>query len=332
VSHALASAMGRGYCALMRFDNDVTLQVGTTYPLFSAPMGWVARPELVAAMSEAGGLGLVPGSLPVPQVRDDIRRARELTARPIGVNIPIAFARDPAIVDMIVGEGIGFVTTSAGSPAKYTPVLKEAGLTVYHVVPTLEAALKAVDAGVDGLVVEGAEGAGFKNPAEVSTMVLVPLVASRVSVPVVAAGGVVDGASLLAAFALGAQGAQMGTRMLATHESGVHPDVKASVLAAGAGDTMMLNRSTGRPMRVLRTATAEAADGSDAGPLLQRVLETYHQGDLEASLQQLGQVAGRVEEVLSVAEVVRRTVAEFEALLDGLGRHHLEAAAEPVAG
>jgi enoyl-[acyl-carrier protein] reductase II len=316
----------------MIFDNDVTNQLGVEIPVLSAPMGWVARPELVAAVSAAGAMGLVPGSLPVEQVRDDIRRVRDLTDKPIGVNIPIAFAKDPAIVDMIVGEGIGFVTTSAGSPGRFTSILKDAGLTVYHVVPTLGTALKAVDAGVDGLVVEGSEGAGFKSPHEVSSMVLLPLITSRVDVPVVAAGGIVDGASLLAAFALGAQGAQMGTRMLASRESAVHTHVKEAVLSASETDTMMLNRSSGRPMRVLRTATATALDEdpeATAGPLLSRILETYEHGDLEASLAQLGQAAGRIDEVLAAAEIIRRTTSEFEQILAGLAARH--ATGRPVA-
>ncbi|MET0448616.1 MAG: nitronate monooxygenase [Aeromicrobium sp.] len=309
----------------MPFDNDVTNQLGVEIPLFSAPMGWVARPELVAAVSAAGAMGLVPGSLPVEHVRDDIHRVRDLTDKPIGVNIPIAFARDPAIIDMIVSEGIGFVTTSAGSPGKYTPALKDAGLIVYHVVPTLEAALKSIDAGVDGLVVEGSEGAGFKSPHEVSSMVLLPLITSRVDVPVIAAGGIVDGKSLLAAFALGAQGAQMGTRMLASRESAVHANVKDAVLTASETDTMMLNRSSGKPMRVLRTASATALDedpDATAGPLLSRILETYEDGDLEASLAQLGQAAGRIDEVLAAAEIIRRTTTEFEQILERLAASH----------
>jgi enoyl-[acyl-carrier protein] reductase II len=226
----------------------------------------------------------------------------------------------------VVDAGIRFVTTSAGSPDRYTPLLKDAGLTVFHVVPTLAAARKAVDAGVDGLVVEGVEGAGFKSPHEVAAMVLLPLVTGAVDVPVVAAGGIVDGATLLAAFALGAEGAQMGTRMLASAESAVHGNVKDAVLRATETDTVLLNRERRRPMRVLRTdlvASAEADPGTDPTPLLGRILETYRDGDLEASLQQLGQVAGRIDEVLPAAEIVRRTMAEFEALLGALAARHL---------
>ena len=288
-------------------------------------MGWVARPDLVAAVSEAGGMGLVPGSLAVDQVRADIARTRDLTDRPIGVNIPIAFAKDPAVVDAVVDAGIRFVTTSAGSPEKYTPLLKEAGLTVFHVVPTLYAARKAVDAGVDGLVVEGVEGAGFKSPHEVASMVLLPMITRSLDVPVVAAGGIVDGASMLAAFALGAEGVQMGTRMLASAESGVHDNVKDAVLRATETDTVLLNRHNRKPMRVLRTdlVAQVEADLSDPIPLLLKVRDTYDGGDLSASLQQLGQVAGRIEEILPVAEIIRRTVAEFEELLDALADRHL---------
>jgi enoyl-[acyl-carrier protein] reductase II len=320
----------------MQCDTRVTRMLGIDVPILSAPMGWVARPDLVAAVSEAGGMGLVPGSLSIEQVRRDIARTQELTDRPIGVNIPIAFAKDPAIIDVVVDAGIRFITTSAGSPEKYTPLLKDAGLTVFHVVPTLHAARKAVDAGVDGLVVEGVEGAGFKSPHEVASMVLLPLVARELDVPIVAAGGIVDGASLLAAFALGAEGAQMGTRMLASAESGVHDNVKDAVLRATETDTVLLNRHNRRPMRVLRTDLVGSVEHDlsvDPTPLLLRVRETYQGGDLSASLQQLGQVAGRIDEILPAAEIIRRTMSEFEHLLTALADRHLlgrDPAGEPA--
>jgi enoyl-[acyl-carrier protein] reductase II len=318
----------------MKSDTRVTRMLGIDVPIFSAPMGWVARPDLVAAVSEAGGMGLVPGSLSVAQVRDDIARTQGLTDKPIGVNIPIAFAKDPAVIDVVVDAGIRFITTSAGSPDRYTPLLKDAGLTVFHVVPTLHAARKAVDAGVDGLVVEGVEGAGFKSPHEVASMVLLPMVTREVDVPVVAAGGITDGASLLAAFALGAEGAQMGTRMLASVESGVHDNVKDAVLRASETDTTLLNRHNRKPMRVLRSDLVNTleADAADPVPLLLRVRDTYERGDLEASIQQLGQVAGRITEILPVTEIIRRTMSEFEQLLGALAERHLSdtPAAAPV--
>lgn len=300
------------------FGNRVTDHLGVAVPVLSAPMGWVARARLVAAVSESGGMGLVPGSLDLRTVEQDLAEARELTSRPIGVNLPLAFVQDAAIIQLIADAGVTFVTTSAGSPTTYIEALKGIGATVYHVVPTAAAATKAVAAGVDGLVVEGSEGGGFKNPAEVSTMVLVPLLADRFDLPIVAAGGIVDGRSMLAAMALGAEGVQMGTRMLASHESGVHVAVKDAIVGASETDTFMLNRAIGRPMRVLRTATSSAADGEDVRPLLARIRETYHDGDLEASLLQAGQASGRISSLESVEDILRVTVESFDDRLRAL--------------
>lgn len=300
--------------------------IGVDIPILSAPMGFVAKPDLVAAVSNAGAMGLVPGSLGPDVVREDVKRVRDLTDKPFGINIPIAFMSDPAIIDMIVEEGIEFVTTSAGSPAKFTSILKDAGRIVFHVVPTLGSARKAVDAGVDGLVVEGAEGAGFKNPRDVATMVLLPLIASRLDVPIVAAGGIADGVSMAAAFALGAEGVQMGTRMVASAESPVHVNMKRAVVAAEETDTLMVNRHNGKPVRVLRTektSAMEFATDGDAMAELATILDLYERGDLEASLPQLGQVAGRIDEILSATEIVARTVAEFEATLRGLADRYV---------
>ena len=183
---------------------------------------------------------------------------RELTDRPFGVNIAQAFVRDPAIAEFVIDQGVKFVTTSAGSPTKYTGILKEAGLTVYHVVPTLAAALKAVDAGVDGLVVEGGEGGGFKSPTPVATMVLLPLVRSKVDVPIIAAGGITDGYTMAAAFALGAEGVQMGTRMVSAAESPVHQNWKQAIIDAAETDTLFLNQRHSPALRALRTDRTEA--------------------------------------------------------------------------
>lgn len=159
-------------------------------PIVQAPMGWIARSQLASAVSNAGGLGIVETSSgELDAIRVEIRRMRELTDKPFGVNIAQAFVRDPGIVNFVIDQGVKFVTTSAGSPERYTEQIKAAGLTVFHVVPSLSAARKAVDCGVDGLIVEGGEGGGFKNPREVASIVLLPLVRSRVDVPIVAAGG-----------------------------------------------------------------------------------------------------------------------------------------------
>jgi enoyl-[acyl-carrier protein] reductase II len=310
------------------FDNRVTRLLGVDIPIVQAPMGYIAKPRLVAAVADAGAVGLVPGSLGLEEVRADIRRTRELTDRAFGVNLPIAFVRDPAIVEMIVEEGIEFVTTSAGSPAKYTPVLKDAGLIVFHVVPSLIGALKAIDAGVDGLVVEGSEGAGFKNPREVSTMVLLPLVCSRVDVPVIAAGGIADGVSMAAAFALGAEGVQMGTRMMASVESPVHDNMKQAVVGAAETDTLLINRFKGRPVRVMRTETTSAFEFDQEGDpmaLLGGIMDLYQNGNMEGSLPQAGQVVGRIEGVLPAAEIIERTITEFRSVIGRLADRYLPA-------
>src|SRR6478672_8724716 len=189
------------------FDNRVTHDLGVDIPIVQAPMGWIARSQLASAVSRAGACGIIETSSgELDAIKDEIRKMRDLTDKPFGVNIAQAFVRDPGIVDFVIDQGIEFVTTSAGSPVRYTAQIKAAGLTVFHVVPTLHGALKAVEAGVDGLVVEGGEGGGFKNPRDVASMVLLPLVRSKVDVPIIAAGGICDGPTMAAAFALGAEG------------------------------------------------------------------------------------------------------------------------------
>ena len=312
----------------MAFNNRVTRMFGVEIPIVQAPMGFIAKPALVSAVANAGAIGLVPGSLGIDEVREDIRRTRDLTDKPFGVNLPIAFVQDIRIIDMIVEEGIRFVTTSAGSPEKHTKTLKAAGLTVFHVVPSLKGALKAVESGVDGLVVEGSEGAGFKNPRDVTSMVLLPLIASRVGVPIIAAGGIADGRSMAAAFALGAEGVQMGTRMVATVESPVHQNMKQAVVDAEETDTMMINQHNGRPVRVLRTAATAPFELSNEGnpmALLPLTLEMYQNGDLNSGLPQLGQVAGRIEAIQTAADIIRQTVDEFQATLHSLADSYVKA-------
>jgi len=252
---------------------------------------------------------------------------RDLTDRPFGVNIAQAFVRDPGIVDFVAGQGVRFVTTSAGDPTRYTPALKAAGLTVFHVVPSLRGALKAVDAGVDGLVVEGGEGGGFKNPRDVSTMVLLPLVASRVQVPIIAAGGMLDGATMAAAFALGAEGIQMGTRMVSSLESPVHENWKRAVVSAAETDTVFLNRRIGPGLRALRTKRSESLEYAEHNAMAEfgdreRVMRLYFGGDLEASIALSGQVAGRIDAVRPVADILRETAADCLSTLSRLAARY----------
>lgn len=300
----------------MTIKNRITDMLGVEYPIVQAPMGWIARSQLASAVSNAGGMGIIEtssGELDV--IKGEIAKMRTLTKKPFGVNIAQAFVRDPGIVNFVVDQGIKFVTTSAGDPQKYCAELKEAGLTVFHVVPSLKAALRAVECGVDGLVVEGGEGGGFKNPREVSTMVLLPLVCENVKVPVVAAGGMVDGRTMAAAFMLGAEGIQMGTRMVSSAESPVHMNWKNAILSAHETDTVFLNRfGPGPALRALRTDKTTRIEKEPPPNIMAefgKATDLYFGGDMEASIALSGQVAGRIDTIKPVAQVIRETVTEF---------------------
>jgi enoyl-[acyl-carrier protein] reductase II len=195
--------------------NRITDLLGVKYPIVQAPMGWIARAQLASAVSNAGGLGIIETSSgQLDEVREEVKKMKGLTDKPWGINVAQAFVRDPDIVAFVADQGVRFVTTSAGDPNRYCDALKSKGLTVFHVVPSLAAAQKAIEAGVDGLVVEGGEGGGFKNSREVATMVLLPLVCSKVKVPVIAAGGIADARGVAAVLALAACAAQIGTAYL----------------------------------------------------------------------------------------------------------------------
>lgn len=294
--------------------NRVSRDLGVEIPIVQAPMGWIARSQLASAVSSAGACGIIETSSgELDAVKDEIRKMRDLTDKPFGVNIAQAFVRDPSIADFVIDQGVKFVTTSAGSPTKYTATLKSAGLTVYHVVPTLQAALKAVDAGVDGLVVEGGEGGGFKSPTPVSTMVLLPLIKSRVDVPIIAAGGICDGMTMAAAFALGADGVQMGTQMVAAKESPVHENWKLAIVSAAETDTVFLNARFSPALRALRTDRSAGLVGADHNVFgdFGDAQSLYFGGNMEAALALTGQVAGRIDQIRSVDEIISSTVSEF---------------------
>jgi enoyl-[acyl-carrier protein] reductase II len=298
------------------FDNRVSRHLGVDIPIVQAPMGWIARSRLASAVSRAGACGIIETSSgELDAIKDEIRLMRDLTDRPFGVNIAQAFVRDASIAEFVIDQGVQFVTTSAGSPTRYTSVLKAAGLTVYHVVPTLATALKAVDAGVDGLVVEGGEGGGFKSPTPVSTMVLLPLVRSRVDVPIIAAGGITDGMTMAAAFALGAEGVQMGTRMVSAAESPVHDNWKNAIVAAAETDTVFLNERHSPALRALRTERSEQLRHVDHNVFGEfgNAQALYFGGDMNAAIALSGQVAGRIDAIRPVADIISDTVREFSA-------------------
>ena len=288
--------------------------LGVDYPIVQAPMGYIARAQLASAVSNAGALGIIETSSgQLDQVREEVKKMRDLTDKPFGVNIAQLFVRDPGIVDFVYEQGVRFVTTSAGDPNRFTATLHDAGMTVFHVVPNLRSALKALDAGVDGIVAEGGEGGGFKNARDVSSMVLIPLVCSRVDVPVIAAGGICDGYGMAAAFALGAEGVQMGTRMVSAAESPVHENFKNAICSAQETDTVFMNRFHRPGLRALRTNFSERLEREEKVELsvLGHVLDVYFKGDMEASIALSGQVVGRIESVKPVAQIFRETLAEF---------------------
>ncbi len=297
--------------------NRVLAHTGVQYPIVQAPMGWIARSQLASAVSNAGGLGIIETSSgEVDACLAEIEKMKELTDKPFGVNLPILFIKEPRVVDLVAKSGVKFVTTSAGSPAKLLPVLKAAGLIVYHVIPNLSSALKAVDAGVDGLIVEGGEGGGFKNPDDVSTLVLLQAVREKTDVPLIAAGGICDGRGMAAAFALGAEGIQMGTRFVSSVESPVHRNYKQAIVDADDTGTVMLNRKSTPCVRALKTERAKEIDraGSFDRSLFGTVRDVYFGGDMEASLALAGQTVGLIHEVLPVAEIIGRTVAGFHSI------------------
>ncbi|MCV7384682.1 NAD(P)H-dependent flavin oxidoreductase [Mycolicibacter longobardus] len=296
--------------------NRIQSLLGVQYPVVQAPMTYIARAELAAAVSEAGGLGVIETL--TPEGRADLRRVHELTDKPVAANLMIqGWKKDPSIVDKLAEAGVRHVFTSAGDPALFTKLLHDAGMTVVHVVGSLKGAHKAAEAGVDALVVEGVEGGGFKSLLGASTMVLLPLIAENVNLPIIAAGGICDARSAAAALVLGAEGVQMGTRMLASQESMVHTNFKDAIVAANDAGTVLLDIPGNPTMRVLRTGLAARVAAHDpTAQLLGKVTELYFDGDMEASVANTGQVSSRIVDLLPVAEIIRRTWGEIEAVLD----------------
>lgn len=306
----------------MTFSNRITRLTGTQYPIIQAPMGWIARSQLAAAVSNAGGLGVIETSSgELDNIKLEVAQMRQLTDKPFGMNVALSYVRDSNIIDFVVEQGIKFVTTSSGSPNVCTKDFQAAGITVFHVVPTLEMALKALDAGVDGLVVEGGEGGGFKNPSPVSTMVLLPLIRSQCDVPIIAAGGIADGPSMAAAFALGAEGVQMGTRMLSCAESPVHSNWKEAIVHSRETDTVFLNQQ-GRPaLRALKTELTAGLEPLGKFNIMEQMANLqalYFGGDMEAAIPLQGQVGGRIDRVLSAQEVIDETMSGFSAVINNL--------------
>ena len=301
--------------------NRLLAHTGARYPIVQAPMGWIARSPLASAVSRAGGLGIIETSSGETATCQREIRLMVDSGLPFGVNLPIRFLKDDAMLRFVCEAGIRFVTTSAGSPAKFIAPLKAAGIAVYHAVPTLETALKCVDAGVDGLVVEGSEGGGFKNPEEVSTLVLLQAIRERVDVPLIAAGGIVDGRGMAAAFALGAEAVQMGTRFVASAESPVHAHYKQAIVDASATGTWVLNTQSTPCIRALKSERTQRIHEAGLMPAdtFAGIQQVYFDGDMEAAPALAGQSAGLIHTVLPVQPIIEQMVAEFHAISARLG-------------
>jgi enoyl-[acyl-carrier protein] reductase II len=301
--------------------NRVLAHTGVRYPILQAPMGWIARSTLASAVSRAGGLGIIETSSgETANCQREIQTMVD-SGLPFGVNLPIRFLKDEAMLRFVCDSGVRFVTTSAGSPAKFIAPLKAAGIVVYHAVPTVEAAIKCVEAGVDGLVVEGSEGGGFKNPEEVSTLVLLQAIREKVGVPLIAAGGIVDGRGMAAAFALGAEAVQMGTRFVASAESPVHAHFKAAIVDAPTTGTWMLNTQSSPCIRALKTPFTETIHAAGVmGPeTFQGIQGLYFGGDMNAAPALAGQSAGLIHGVKSAQQIIEETVHEFHTITARFG-------------
>jgi len=301
--------------------NRVLAHTGARYPIVQAPMGWIARRQLASAVSRAGGLGVIETSSGETEACIAEILAMRETGLPFGVNLPIRFLKDDAMLRFVCESGVRFVTTSAGSPVKFIAPLHDAGIVVYHAVPTVDLAMKCVDAGIDGLVVEGAEGGGFKNPEEVSTLVLLQGIRARTDVPLIAAGGICDGRGMAAAFALGAEGIQMGTRFVSAAESPVHVNYKQAIVDAQETGTWVLNKKATPCIRALKSQRTQAyfAEGLMPVDALKGIKSLYFDGDMEAAPALAGQSAGLIDRVKTAQEIIDDTVAEFFAITARLG-------------
>ena len=302
--------------------NRVIEHTGSKYPIIQAPMGWIARSQLASAVCEAGGMGIIETSSgEVDNCKKEIQLMSELTDKPFGVNLPLLFLKDDSMVKFCVDAGVKFVTTSAGDPTKYVGILKDAGITVYHAVPSLAGAIKAADAGVDGLVVEGTEGGGFKSPEEVGLLVLIQSIKQNLDIPIIAAGGLVDGSGMAAVFAAGAEGIQMGTRFVSSKESPVHINFKNKIIDSGIDGTMVLNKKSKPVIRALKTELTNNINEKGVMDMsaMMNIKDLYFGGDMEAAPALSGQSSGLINEIKPVKQIIDEIIDEFNSTCNKLG-------------
>ncbi|CRZ33570.1 enoyl-[acyl-carrier protein] reductase II [Herbinix hemicellulosilytica] len=294
------------------------------YPIFQGAMAWIANASLAAAVSEAGGLGIIAGgTAPVELIREEVRKAKKMTSKPFGVNIMLLSNNANEIAKMVCEEGVKVVTTGAGTPSKYMDMWKAHDIKVIPVVPSVAIAKRMVRCGADAVIAEGTEAGG--HVGELTTMVLVPQIVDAVDVPVIAAGGIADGRQVAAAFMLGAEGVQVGTRFLTAFECTIHENYKKKVLNAKDIDTVVTGRRTGHPVRVIKNklsrkffeldeslASKEEYEKLGSGALARAVFD----GDMEYGSIMAGQVAAMVNKEQSCKEIIKEMMEDASKLLN----------------
>jgi enoyl-[acyl-carrier protein] reductase II len=301
----------------------ITSLFSIDYPVIQGGMIWCSGWELASAVSNAGGLGLIgAGSMYPDTLRSQIKKCKNATDKPFGVNVPLLYPQTDDIMQIIIDEGVKIVFTSAGNPAKYTNFLKEKGITVVHVVANKKFALKAISAGVDAIVAEGFEAGGHNGYEETTTMVLIPLIREICDIPLIAAGGIATGSAIYAALALGADGVQIGSRFVASKEASAHPSFKKKVVDASDGDTYLTLKKL-VPVRLIKNdffhkihqlELAGASKEQLAGALGKgRAKMGMFEGDTQNGELEIGQAASLIKDVLPVSEIMKNLIDEFNA-------------------
>lgn len=310
-------------------ENKVCSLLNIRYPIIQAGMVWCSGWKLASAVSNKGGLGLIgSGSMYPETLREHIRKCKKATGKPFGVNIPLLYPEIEKIMQVVADEQVKIVFTSAGNPAKFTPWLKEHGITVVHVVPTASLAVKCQEKGVDAVVCEGFEAGGHNGKDEITSMCLIPQVADAVSIPVIAAGGIGDGRAIAAAMALGADGVQIGSRFAVTQESSAHFGFKNVVIKAEENATMLTMKKV-VPVRMIKNqfyeqvkeAEERCADAKELRVLLGRgrAKKGIFEGDLDEGELEIGQVSGLINDIPSAAGVFDRLLSQCCGTIGNLG-------------
>jgi enoyl-[acyl-carrier protein] reductase II len=301
--------------------NKITALFGIKYPVVQAGMVWCSGWRLASAVANAGGLGIIGAGSMYPEVlREHIRKCKVATGHPFGVNVPLLYPNVQEIMEIIVEEDVKIVFTSAGNPATWTSFLKEKGITVVHVIANTKFALKAESCGVDAVVAEGFEAGGHNGREETTTMCLIPMVRAVVNLPVIAAGGIGSGAAMLAAFALGADGVQVGSAFAVSEESSAHPLFKNRIISSAEGDTKLSMKKL-VPVRLLKNEFADVvaqaeAEGADAERLVRilgraRAKLGMFEGDMEQGELEIGQVSAMLKTIKPAAEILNNIWEEF---------------------